>query len=190
MPKRIPNLSEAILSQATQLFLRMGYNAVDMKQVAAEAGTSVGNLYNYFPSKPALFLAVKDQWKKELLGTCRTILTSETPRLERIMTVLRRFYDDVSQWHGIWHEFMAVRDDPQPDPLCKVKKGGMPIWVLGADEMEFTALFEELLLQKPGVEPPHRWALVLISATLQLAARYPQHREENWKFIETLVDKI
>jgi hypothetical protein len=29
-----------------------------------------------------------------------------------------------------------------------------------------------------------------VSATIQLAARLPEQREDNWKFLETLVDKI
>jgi len=189
MPKRIPHLSEAILAHATKLFCQSGYDAVDMKQVAAEAGTSVGNLYNYFPSKPALFLAIKELWKSRLLENCRVILTSDLPRRERILAVLRRFYDNVSEWRGLWSEFISGHKERQHVMAVKAKKSG-PFWELGKDEMELISMLDVLLVDNPEAPPPHRWAFVVISATLQLAVRHPQYREDNWKFLETLVDKI
>jgi AcrR family transcriptional regulator len=190
MPKRIPHLSEIILTDAADLFLRLGYDAVDMKQVAAEAGTSVGNLYNYFPSKPALFLAIRDRWKKELVETCRDVLASDRPRRERILAVLGRFYDDVSKWHGIWHEFMAGQDNVPNGSEFRPKRGGIPHWEMSPEEQELTAKLDSLLLDRPAAAPPYRSAFLCITATLQLAVRYPQYREDNWKFIETLVDKL
>ena len=189
MPKRIPHLSEAIVANATQLFCRLGYDAVDMKHVAAEAGTSVGNLYNYFPSKPALFLAIKDRWKNQLFEACREILTSQLPRRERVLSVLRRFYDDISEWRGLWQEFMGGREERKHVFEFKAKKGGHP-WELGPEELELMAMLDALLLDQPLAQPPYRWAFLVITATLQLAARHPQFREDNWKFLETLVDKI
>jgi AcrR family transcriptional regulator len=188
MPKRIPNLSEIIVAEAARLFSQFGYDAVDMKRVAAEAGTSVGNLYNYFPSKPALFLAILQRWRKHLLDAVRVILNGDLPRRDKILAVLRRLYDDFASWHGLWKEFLAGREERAQVMEAKAKNKLHP-WGLAPDEALLMTDFNTLLT---GVEsaPPHRWTDLVITATIQLAARYSDEREENWKFIETLVDKL
>jgi AcrR family transcriptional regulator len=191
MPKRIPHLAEAIVDQAALLFSAQGYDAVDMKQVAAEAGTSVGNLYNYFPSKPALFLAIMERWRNLLVEACEEILAGPLPRREKIFAVLGRLYDDISRWHGLWREFLGGREERHLAMDAKMKRtdSGMSPWGMGPKALVFLTHFEELLTGKP--EPKaHRWSFIVISATLQLASRYPDDREQNWKTLETLVDRI
>ena len=43
-----------ILAAAERAFVRYGFHAATMTQVADEAGMSAGNLYRYFPSKEAI----------------------------------------------------------------------------------------------------------------------------------------
>lgn len=43
-----------IIAAAERAFVRLGFHAATMQQVAEEAGMSAGNLYRYFPSKEAL----------------------------------------------------------------------------------------------------------------------------------------
>jgi TetR/AcrR family transcriptional repressor of uid operon len=52
-----------ILAAAERAFVRYGFHAATMTQVADEAGMSAGNLYRYFPSKEAIVegLCLNDQ---------------------------------------------------------------------------------------------------------------------------------
>ena len=43
-----------ILAAAERAFVRLGFHATSMQNVADEAGMSAGNLYRYFPSKEAI----------------------------------------------------------------------------------------------------------------------------------------
>lgn len=189
MPKRIPRLAETIVEKASLLFSRHGYDAVDMKMVAAEAGTSVGNLYNYYPSKPALFLAIKEAWRNDVVEACRTILASEAPRRDRILGVLHRLYDDIAQWQGLWSEFLSGREEQAQVWADRVRNKGV-FGGFGPEESLLLGEFEALLTRSPPPPGAYRWASLLITATVQVAKRYPSDREENWKFLENLVDKI
>lgn len=47
-----------LLSVARELFYRQGYQKVTMRAIATRAAMSLGNIYNYFPTKAILFEAV------------------------------------------------------------------------------------------------------------------------------------
>jgi AcrR family transcriptional regulator len=63
--RRLPDEERrvAILEAAERAFVRYGFHAATMNQVAEEAGMSAGNLYRYFPSKEAIVegLCERDQ---------------------------------------------------------------------------------------------------------------------------------
>ncbi len=54
MQTRKDEVRERILEAALDLFSERGYRAASMPEIARAAGTAVGNLYRYFPSKEEL----------------------------------------------------------------------------------------------------------------------------------------
>ena len=56
----------AILGAARALFGRDGFDATAMADIAARAGIAEGTVYNYFPSKQALGMAVASDWFGEI----------------------------------------------------------------------------------------------------------------------------
>jgi TetR/AcrR family transcriptional repressor of mexJK operon len=52
-----PERRARILAGASEIFVAEGYEGASMSQIAASANVSKGTLYNYFPSKEALFAA-------------------------------------------------------------------------------------------------------------------------------------
>jgi AcrR family transcriptional regulator len=51
---------DAILKAAAQVFARRGYAGATTNHIAERAGVSVGSLYEYFPSKDALLVALME----------------------------------------------------------------------------------------------------------------------------------
>lgn len=51
-----------ILEAALRLFSKQGYRATSMRDVAAEAGVSTGNVYHQFPDKETIFRTLLDQY--------------------------------------------------------------------------------------------------------------------------------
>lgn len=52
---------ERLYTKATQLIATRGYEATTLRDIAKEAGVSVGLLYRYFPSKQAVVIALYDE---------------------------------------------------------------------------------------------------------------------------------
>ncbi|MEU6719138.1 TetR/AcrR family transcriptional regulator [Nonomuraea sp. NPDC046802] len=55
----------AILEAAAQLFQRHGYSQTTTNKVAERAGVSIGSLYQYFPNKDALLVALAEHYLAE-----------------------------------------------------------------------------------------------------------------------------
>jgi AcrR family transcriptional regulator len=81
---------ERVIRAAQELAAEGGYDAVQMRDVAARGEVALGTIYRYFPSKDALLLAVMVQW----LGDLEDRVTRRPPTgdgtVERIMDVLGR----------------------------------------------------------------------------------------------------
>ncbi|OYW02191.1 MAG: hypothetical protein B7Z61_11810 [Acidobacteria bacterium 37-71-11] len=53
---------EHILEAALQLFSSQGYRATSVRDIAAGAGVSTGNVYHHFPDKETIYLTLLDQY--------------------------------------------------------------------------------------------------------------------------------
>jgi AcrR family transcriptional regulator len=54
-----------ILAAAAKLFTRQGFHGTSTRDIAAEAGVSLGNIYNYFPTKESIFVSLLATYEKE-----------------------------------------------------------------------------------------------------------------------------
>jgi AcrR family transcriptional regulator len=77
----------AILGIARAAFLQDGYAGTSMSQIAAKVGGSKATLYNYFPSKKDLFVAVADDETAQIF----TPLFDVSEMRGDIRTVLEKF---------------------------------------------------------------------------------------------------
>lgn len=57
---------QRVLEAAMRLAREGGYDAVQMRDVAARADVALGTLYRYFPSKNQLLVAALGEWAREL----------------------------------------------------------------------------------------------------------------------------
>nr|MDT0666011.1 helix-turn-helix domain-containing protein [Micromonospora sp. DSM 115978] len=64
---------EAILDAAAQLLATNGYQATTTNHVAERAGVSIGSLYQYFPNKDALLVALEDRHLDEVEAALREL---------------------------------------------------------------------------------------------------------------------
>jgi TetR/AcrR family transcriptional regulator, cholesterol catabolism regulator len=81
---------ERVVRAALELGAEGGYEAVQMRDVAARAEVALGTIYRYFPSKDALLLAVMVHWLGDLEERVTRRPPSGATTVERIMDVLGR----------------------------------------------------------------------------------------------------
>ena len=62
---------DALVEATARILVREGFDKASTNRIAEEAGVSVGSLYQYFPSKEALVVAVVDRHKRDILGVVR-----------------------------------------------------------------------------------------------------------------------
>jgi len=83
---RLINTYEAILEASAQVFTGLGYVRTTTNRIAERAGVSIGSLYQYFPNKDAILVALLERH----MGTGPEILSGKIRpemTLKEIMTV-------------------------------------------------------------------------------------------------------
>lgn len=68
MARTRSDIAPRILEAARERFLREGVDGASLRAIAADAGTSIGMVYYYFPTKDDLFFAVVEETYAALLG--------------------------------------------------------------------------------------------------------------------------
>jgi AcrR family transcriptional regulator len=69
--------SEALLEATLQVLVREGYGRLTTTRVAERAGVSVGTLYQYFPDKRSLVMALKQRYFDLMLGAMAKVMRDQ-----------------------------------------------------------------------------------------------------------------
>ena len=70
--RRSAETVEAILGAAAQVFSARGYAGATTNHIAKRAGVSIGSLYQYFPNKDAILVALVQRHVEETAGTLQS----------------------------------------------------------------------------------------------------------------------
>ena len=130
----MPKLSEKAVERkkgqiedaAKQLFIRQGFHATSMRNIAAGAGTSLGNLYNYYPTKEAILGSIISKYQQVVDDRLRSMFDEIEDPLNP--DDLKRFARLVKQMVNEHHEFWLL----------------MYIDVLEFENQHFRKMFENL----------------------------------------------
>ncbi len=89
-----------LLDAALAVFTTQGYHAAAMDDIAEKAGVSKPVLYQHFPGKRDLYLALLDESAESLLGAVRTALESTTDNKLRVRATVSAYYNFVEDKNG------------------------------------------------------------------------------------------
>src|SRR5271167_4284018 len=92
---RLPRLARRrqLLDAAMEVFVARGYHAAAMDEIADRAGVSKPVLYQHFPGKLELYLALLDEHTRQLGDRVRDALESTTDNHLRVSRSVRAYFD-------------------------------------------------------------------------------------------------
>jgi AcrR family transcriptional regulator len=101
-PTRLPRDQRRIqlLDAASEVFASKGYHSAAMDDIADAAGVSKPVLYQHFPSKLDLYLALLDQSCDRLVEVVEDALASTDDNADRVIATVAAFYEFISSESG------------------------------------------------------------------------------------------
>src|SRR5262250_693870 len=93
LPK--PARRRQLLGAAQEVFVAQGYHAAAMDEIAERAGVSKPVLYQHFPGKLDLYLALLDESVEQLVQIMSDALSSTTDNSQRVTATFTAFFDFV-----------------------------------------------------------------------------------------------
>lgn len=87
---------EQVLAAAQEVFVASGYHAASMDEIAERAGVSKPVLYQHFPGKLELYLALLDAHLTDLVARVRGALASTEDNKARVAASVSAYFDFVA----------------------------------------------------------------------------------------------
>ena len=84
------DIAPRILHAARARFLLEGFDGASLRQIASDAGTSIGMVYYYYPTKDELFFAVVEEIYAAFLADLEVTLTHDTDAEDRLRKLYAR----------------------------------------------------------------------------------------------------
>ena len=108
-----------LLDSALEVFVAQGYHAAAMDDIAERAGVSKPVLYQHFPGKMELYLALLEQSSDRIIDATREALASTQDNKLRVLATIQVFYEYVANAQG---EFRLVfESDLTNEPLVRAQ---------------------------------------------------------------------
>lgn len=155
--RRMPTSDrDELLDAAERMFVARGVDAVDVGDIAAEAGLSGRAMAGHFVDKAALLGALRERFVasfcaqlREAMDRCRP--DDWTGRLRAwVATGFNGYLDHVALhdvvFHGLPHDRLAHQDNCAIDQLTELLQGGVAAraWVASDPRMTATIFFNAL----------------------------------------------
>jgi AcrR family transcriptional regulator len=97
---------EKILAVAAALIAKSGSEAMRMGDVAAQAGISIGSLYQYFPDKAAILRELNERYN----ASCRLLIAAELDKVKSKADLKRIFAALLDVYYQFYRSEPVIRD--------------------------------------------------------------------------------
>jgi AcrR family transcriptional regulator len=156
---------ERILDSAARIFVERGYRGTTTNHIAADAGVSVGSLYQYFPNKDAMLVALEERH-----------LEQARQALQRAATRWRRTEPTLDAWCASFVDLLVRINDDELHLLLERSAPSPPhLDRLVADVVAATATDLTDHLRRWGCPDPELRARLLVTTALHLVHDFLLH---------------
>jgi AcrR family transcriptional regulator len=117
MPRR--ERRAQLLESALEVFVAQGYHAAAMDDIAERAGVSKPVLYQHFPGKLELYLALLDHSCDMIIDNCRQALGSTQDNKQRVAATMDAFFEYVAGDTGAFR--LVFESDLTNEPAVRAQ---------------------------------------------------------------------
>jgi AcrR family transcriptional regulator len=153
---------QQVLAAALDVFSTAGYHSASMDEIAERAGVSKPVLYQHFPGKLDLYLALLDAGIDDLMAAARTALTGTTDNATRVSAMVNAYFSFVREPGGAFR--LVFESDVANEPAVRQR--------VDAADLALAQLSAGVIAEDTGLSEDQ--ALVLASGMqgmVQVAAR-------------------
>src|SRR6187401_2294504 len=118
-PVRLPRSArrQQLLAAAQEVFVAQGYHAAAMDEIAERAGVSKPVLYQHFPGKLDLYLALLDASCDTIIDNCRVALSATQDNKLRVQATIEAFFEYVAGETGAFR--LVFESDLTNEPAVR-----------------------------------------------------------------------
>jgi len=181
---------DAILRATAHILVRDGYDGASTNRVAERAGVSIGSIYQYFPNKEALFLALVERHVEEM----RAVLVATFVEVGQ-----RPFPEGVRAFVEAMIRAHAVDPDLHRVLIEQLPRGGALARVRDLEAVALVLTKTYLATVPPG--PSRVWlpkdrevaaflAVTTVEAATHMAVLHQRHLLTRPAFVDELCDMV
>ena len=152
-----------LLAAAREVFVAHGYHAAAMDEIAERAGVSKPVLYQHFPSKLELYLALLDESANELVAIVKAALSSTSDNKQRVPATFTAFFDFVASGGEAFR--LVFESDLSNEPAVRAR---LEATMRDCAEMVSQSIHSDAGL---GEEEAHLLGIALVGMA-QVSSRY------------------
>ncbi len=145
-----------------EVFVARGYHAAAMDEIAERAGVSKPVLYQHFPGKQELYLALLDESVESLIEAVRTALRSTNDNRQRVSATFTAYFAYVAEHRGT---FRLVFESDFNDPAVRER--------LDTADRKCSDMISQVIKEDAGLadDEAHLLGMALVGMA-QVSARY------------------
>lgn len=161
---------QKIFSAAMELFIKKGYHATSISDVAKQAGISKGLLYNYFAGKEGLIAKMVEERIAQVAEVMRSAAALQTP-VEQLQFIIEGAINHVYQHPDVFRFYLHLQTQPEDDE--ELMKYSRMLVEENARQFELQcAIFEKLKVKEPRKRSLYFSAV--LQGTMLMIATYPE----------------
>ena len=151
-----------LIDAARSVFVAQGYHAAAMDDIADRAGVSKPVLYQHFPGKLELYLALLEISGEQLVDAVRRALASTSDNRERVHAAVGAYFEFVNDADGAYR--LVFESDLTNEPQVRDR--------VEAVEDSCTVMIARVITEDTGLTDDEATLLAIgISGTAETAAR-------------------
>ena len=162
---RLPRLARRrqLLDAAMEVFVARGYHAAAMDEIAERAGVSKPVLYQHFPGKQELYLALLDESVETLIGAVADAIQSTTDNRQRVTATFAAYFEYVAEHSGTFR--LVFESDFTSEPAVKAR--------LAEADRVCADLISQVIKEDAGLADDEAYLLSIgLLGMAQVSARY------------------